>query len=187
MRTNQRIGRRSDRDPHRQSIALIQIRSCSVLRFKGSIVRLQSYPHAIRRASICLMTSSCAVRPRFAEKSALATRQNADSAVRLAISGKSGIDFTRLRDQTIKAQGRAEVAFRAFTKHVASHQCGEARQNGQGHLFCTSKFQHASDLSKYRGGRWVKSFDFRASWLVHSIRGANDERRMAAYLGRDDG
>ena len=80
------------------------------------------------------MTSSCAVRRRLAEKFALATRQYAESAVRLAISGKFGIDFTRLRDQTIKAQGRSEVAFRALSEHVASHQCGEATQNGQGHL-----------------------------------------------------
>ena len=80
------------------------------------------------------MTSSCAVRRRLAEKFALATRQYAESAVGLAISGKSGIDFARLRDQTINAQGRAEVAFRALTEHVASHQCGEATQNGQGHL-----------------------------------------------------
>ena len=80
------------------------------------------------------MTSSCAVRRKLAEKFAFATRQNAQSAIRLANSGKFGIDFTRLRDQTIKAQGRAEVAFRAFTEHVASHQCGEATQNGQGHL-----------------------------------------------------
>ena len=80
------------------------------------------------------MTSSCAVRRRLAEKFALATRQYAESAVRLAISGKFGIDFTHLRDQTIKAQGRAEVAFRALTEHVASHQCGEATKNGQGHL-----------------------------------------------------
>jgi hypothetical protein len=70
----------------------------------------------------------------LAEKFALATRQYAESAVRLAISGKSGIDFTGLRDQTIKAQGRSEVAFRALSEHVASHQCGEATQNGQGHL-----------------------------------------------------
>jgi hypothetical protein len=74
----------------------------------------------------------------LAEKFALATRQYAESAVRLAISGKSGIDFTGLRDQTIKAQGRSEVAFRAFTEHVASHQCGEATQNGQGHLHCNA-------------------------------------------------
>ena len=80
------------------------------------------------------MTSSCAVRRRLAEKFALATRQYAESAVCLAISGKFGIDFARLRDQTINAQGRAEVAFRALTEHVASHQCGEATQNGQGHL-----------------------------------------------------
>jgi hypothetical protein len=45
-----------------------------------------------------------------------------------------GIDFTRLRDQTIETQCRSEVAFRTFTEHVASHQCGEATQNGQGHL-----------------------------------------------------
>ena len=77
------------------------------------------------------MTSSCTVRRSLAEKFALATRQYAESAVGLAISG---IDFARLRDQTIKAQGRAEVAFRALTEHVASHQCGEATQNGQGHL-----------------------------------------------------
>ena len=72
------------------------------------------------------MTSSCAVRRSLAEKFALATRQYAESAVGLAISGKSGIDFARLRDQTIKAQGRSEVAFRALSEHVASHQCGEA-------------------------------------------------------------
>jgi hypothetical protein len=67
----------------------------------------------------------------LAEKFALATRQYAESAVCLAISGKFGIDFTRLREQTIKAQGRSEVAFRALSEHVASH---EATQNGQGHL-----------------------------------------------------
>ena len=80
-----------------------------------------------------IMTSSCAVRRKLAEKFAFATRHNAQSAIRLANSGKFGIDFTRLRDQTIKAQGRAEVAFRAFTEHVASHQCGEVTQN-QRHL-----------------------------------------------------
>ena len=78
------------------------------------------------------MTSSCAARRRLAEEFAFATRLYAESAVRLATSGKSGTNFTRLRDQTIDAQGRSEVAFRAFTEHVASHQCGEATQNGPG-------------------------------------------------------
>jgi hypothetical protein len=81
------------------------------------IFRPKTYPNAIRRATICLMTSSCAVRRRLTEKFALATRQYAESAVGLAISGKSGMDFARLRDQTIK-RGRSEVAFRAFTEHV---------------------------------------------------------------------
>ena len=90
------------------------------------------------------MTSSCAVRRRLAEEFAFATRLYAESAVRLATSGKSGIDFTRVRDQTIKPQDRSEVAFRAFTEHVASHRCGEATQNGQG---VRTKEQHVSSAS----------------------------------------
>ena len=62
-----------------------------------------------------------------------AARLFAESAVLLATSGKSGIDYTSLCDQTIEAQGSAEVAFRAFKEHVVSHQCGEATQNGLKH------------------------------------------------------
>jgi hypothetical protein len=40
----------------------------------------------------------------LAEKFAVAARLYAESAVRLATSGKSDIDFTRLRDETIDAQ-----------------------------------------------------------------------------------
>ena len=87
------------------------------------------------------MTSSCAVRQRLAERFAFSTRLYAESAVRLATSGKAGIDFARLRDQTIEAHRRSEVAFMAFREHVASHQCGEATQTTTGHL-------HAQDPSR---------------------------------------
>ena len=82
---------------------------------------------------LTLMTSSCAVRRGLAADFASAARLFAESAVLLATSGKSGIDYTSLCDQTIEAQGSAEVAFRAFKEHVASHQCGEATQNGLKH------------------------------------------------------
>ena len=57
------------------------------------------------------MTSSCAVRRELAAKFACAARLFAESAVLLATSGKSGIDYTSLCDQTIEAQGSGEVAF----------------------------------------------------------------------------
>ena len=78
------------------------------------------------------MTSSCAIRRRLAAEFASAARLYAESAVRLATSEEPGIDYTSL--QTLEAQGRAEFAFKAFTEHVASHQCGEDTQNGQGNL-----------------------------------------------------
>ena len=81
------------------------------------------------------MTSSCAVRRGLAAEFACAARLFAESAVLLATSGKSGTDYTSLCDQTSEAQGSAEAAFRALTEHVASHQCGEATQNGQVHLY----------------------------------------------------
>lgn len=80
------------------------------------------------------MRSSCAIRCKLAEKLAVATRLYAEIAVRLAISGKSGIDFICLSKQTIEAQNLAEGACRAFMDHVDSHQCGEAMQNGNRHL-----------------------------------------------------
>jgi hypothetical protein len=70
----------------------------------------------------------------LAEKLAVTTRLYAECAVCLATSGKSGIDFIRLTQQTIEAQSLAEAACRAFMDHVGSHQCGEAMQNGNGHL-----------------------------------------------------
>ena len=78
------------------------------------------------------MTSSCAIRRRLAAEFASAARLYAESAVRLATSEEPGIDYTSL--QTLEAQGRAEFAFKAFTEHVASHQCEEDTQNGQGNL-----------------------------------------------------
>jgi|SRR5215831_18110811 len=73
--------------------------------------------------------SYCAIRRKLAEEFAIAARLYAESAIRLA-SGKSAVDYACLRDQTIEAHGRSETAFRGFNEHVASHQCGEAMQNG---------------------------------------------------------
>jgi len=80
------------------------------------------------------MRSSCAIRRKLAEEFAIAARLYAESAIRLASSGAYAIDYACLRDQTIEAQGRPETAFRGFNEHVASHQCGEATQNVNGHL-----------------------------------------------------
>ena len=80
------------------------------------------------------MASSCSIRRKLAEEFATAARLYAESAIRLACSGKSAVDYADLRDQTIEAQGKSEVAFRGFNEHVASHRCGEAAQNGNGHL-----------------------------------------------------
>jgi hypothetical protein len=81
------------------------------------------------------MTSSCAVRRGLAAEFAFAARLFAESAVLLATSGKSGIEYTSLCDQISEAQASAEAAFRTFTEHVASHHCGEATQDGQVHLY----------------------------------------------------
>jgi hypothetical protein len=70
----------------------------------------------------------------LAEKLAVTTRLYAECAVCLATSGKSGADFIRLSKQTIEAQRLSEAACRAFMDHVASDQCGEVMQNGNGHL-----------------------------------------------------
>ena len=78
----------------------------------------------------------------MAEKLAVTTRLYAECAVCLATSGKSGIDFIRLSQQTIEAQSLAEAACRAFMDHVGSHQCGEAMTNGNGHLHVEQ--QHVS-------------------------------------------
>ena len=78
------------------------------------------------------MTSCCPTRQKLAEQFALATRLYAESTVKLASLRKSGIDYIRLRDQTIDAQRRSEAAFGAFMQHVDSHQCGDTPQNGQG-------------------------------------------------------
>jgi len=67
----------------------------------------------------------------LAEQFAVAARLYAESAVRLATSGESGIDFNRLSDQTIEAQDRSEAAFRAFKGHVAWHECGETLEGAQ--------------------------------------------------------
>src|SRR5215472_7606856 len=85
------------------------------------------------------MTSSCALTRRLAAEFACTARLYAESGVRLATSGKSGIDYTRECAQTLEAHGRSEIAFRAFTEHVASHQCGEVTQNGQGTCIHKSK------------------------------------------------
>jgi hypothetical protein len=79
------------------------------------------------------MRSSCAVRRKLAEEFATAARLYAESAIRLACSGESGVDYAYQRDQTIKAQGQSEVAFRSFNEHVASHRCAEITPNGHGH------------------------------------------------------
>lgn len=86
-----------------------------------------------------LMTSCCPTRRTLAEQFASAARLYAESAVKLAILGKSGIDYIRLRDDTIDAQGRSEVAFRDFIQHVDSHQCGEGALNGRGHVYAQEK------------------------------------------------
>jgi len=88
------------------------------------------------------MTSSCAIRRRLAERLAVATRLYAESAVCLATSGKSSIDFIRLSKETIEAQSLAEAACRAFMDHVGSHQCGDAMPNGNVHLHLQQ--QHVS-------------------------------------------
>ena len=62
----------------------------------------------------------------LAEQFAIAARLYVERAVKLAASGGVGINYTRLRDETIQAQERSEIAFRALTEHVASHQCGKA-------------------------------------------------------------
>ena len=80
------------------------------------------------------MRTSSVIRRKLAEKLAVTTRLYAECAVCLATSEKSGIDFIRLSRQTIEAQTLAEAACRAFMDHVGSHQCGEAVQNGNGHL-----------------------------------------------------
>jgi hypothetical protein len=77
----------------------------------------------------------------LASRFAIAARQYADTAAGLATLGASGIDYTRLRDQTIEGQAQAEAAFKAFTEHVESHQCGDATQNGHEHQ-CEQE-QHA--------------------------------------------
>jgi hypothetical protein len=80
------------------------------------------------------MTSSCTTRRVLAEELALTARLYAEAAGRLASSGKSGIAYARLREHTSKALRCSEAAFRAFTDHVVSHQCGEITQNGNRHL-----------------------------------------------------
>jgi hypothetical protein len=67
----------------------------------------------------------------LAAELAIAARQYAETAAGLATLGISGTDYTLLRDQTIEAQKRSEAAFKAFTEHVVSHQCGEVTQNAQ--------------------------------------------------------
>jgi hypothetical protein len=88
------------------------------------------------------MKSSCALRRKLAEEFATAARLYAESAIRLACSGKSAVDYAYLRDQTIEAQGRSEVAFKGFNEHVASHRCGEGTRNGNVHL--NAQEQHVS-------------------------------------------
>src|SRR5215472_12655621 len=91
------------------------------------------------------MTSSCAIRRRLAAEFSCAARLYAESAVHLATSGKSGIDYTRECARTLEAHGRSEVAFRAFAEHVTSHHCGEVTQNGQGHLYAQEQRSSAGD------------------------------------------
>jgi hypothetical protein len=79
-----------------------------------------------------LMTSPCSVKRTLAEKFAVAVRLYAESAVCLATSEKSDIDFIHLSHQTIEAQSLSEAAFRAFMEHVASHQCAATTRNGTG-------------------------------------------------------
>ena len=67
----------------------------------------------------------------LASQFAIAARQYADTASELATLGKSGPDYTRLRELTIQAQTQTEAAFRAFTGHVTSHQCGGAATSSQ--------------------------------------------------------
>jgi hypothetical protein len=75
------------------------------------------------------------MRRSLAEAFALAARHYAESATRLVCSNP-GIDYARLRDQTIEAQSRAELAFRTFAEHVDSHQCGaRPTQIGEVHLY----------------------------------------------------
>ena len=76
------------------------------------------------------MNSSCFTRRSLAEQFAIAARLYAESAVHLASSETSGIEYTRLRHVTVLAQGDAQAAFRALTDHVAIHQCGGPSQDG---------------------------------------------------------
>ena len=93
----------------------------------------------IHRASTCLMASFCPIRRTLASQFAIAARQYAETAASLATLGESGIEYTRLCDQTLEAQARSEAALKAFTEHVASHQCGEVTQNGKEHLCAQGK------------------------------------------------
>ena len=80
------------------------------------------------------MTSGCPTRRTLAQQFAISARLYSESAVALATLGKSGVDYNRLRTETIRVQERSETALRAFTEHVDLHHCGEAMQNGQEHL-----------------------------------------------------
>jgi hypothetical protein len=100
-----------------------------------SIFRPQGYPHAIYRAYKRIHMTSCVTRKSLAARFATAARLYAETATNLAILGKFGIEYTHLVNQTIEAQVRSDAAFRAFTEHVASHNCGDVPQNGQGHLY----------------------------------------------------
>jgi hypothetical protein len=73
------------------------------------------------------MTPSCPTRRVLAERFATAARLYAESAVKLVSFEESRINYARLRNYAIRAQERSEAAFRAFTEHVASHQCGQVR------------------------------------------------------------
>jgi hypothetical protein len=70
----------------------------------------------------------------LASQFAIAARQFAETATDLATLGKSGADYTRLREAAIEAQARSDAAFTLFTEHVASHHCGEDAQDGQENL-----------------------------------------------------
>jgi hypothetical protein len=85
------------------------------------------------------MNSPCTIRRSLATEFAIAARLYAETAVRLATIGTSDTDFIRLRDDTIEAQRRSEAAFKDFTQHIASHQCGEARLTVGGITLLTRK------------------------------------------------
>jgi hypothetical protein len=78
--------------------------------------------------------TSCPVRRKLASQFAIAARKYAENAAGLATLGTSDFDYIRLRDETTAAQAHSEAAFKAFTEHVDSHQCGEVTLNGREYL-----------------------------------------------------